>query len=109
MVAGLLCPPNVYREWFSTQRNGRAIELPRIPDILMDGAAFLFPTRADAERRARSGGTAFLVSKTIDGSKETFGQELYIPYLVSCRHVVFSGGASVISINRRDGNAPDII
>jgi hypothetical protein len=87
---------------------GERTTLPRIPDHLMDGAAFLFRTRQEAEKRARIGGTAFLVTKEIAGSKEAFGQRLYIPYFVSCRHVVFSGGASVISINRRDGGPPDI-
>jgi hypothetical protein len=41
--------------------------------------------------------------------QETTGQELYIPYLVSCRHVVFSAGASIVSVNRWDGGVPDII
>src|ERR1700694_163330 len=91
-------------EYFLAQR----FQLPRIPDHLMDGAAFLFRTKEEAERRAKIGGTAFLVTKEIAGSREAFGQKLFVPYLVSCRHVVFGGGASVVSINRRDGGPPDI-
>jgi hypothetical protein len=74
----------------------------------VDGAVFLFRTRQEAEQRARIGGTGFLVTKEIRGSKEAFGQRLFVPYLVSCRHVVFGGAASVVSINRRDERPPDI-
>lgn len=87
---------------------GRDITLPRLPNHLMDGAAFLFRTKQEAKKRARIGGTAFLVTKEVAGSKEAFGSRLFIPYFVSCHHVVYSGGASVVSINRRDGKDPDI-
>lgn len=109
MVAGLLCPPNYFRDWHSSRKHGERIPVPRIPDVLMDGIAFLFRSREEAKRRTRSGGSAFLVSKSIAGSKEAVGQELYVPYLFSCRHVVFSAGASVVSVNRWDGGDPDII
>src|SRR6185437_16698031 len=75
---------------------------------MMDGAVFLFRTKQEAERRARIGGSAFMVTKEISGSKEAFGESLFIPYFVSCRHVVFSGGASVATLNRVDGGPPDI-
>jgi hypothetical protein len=87
----------------------RGTTLPRLPNHLMDGAAFLFRTKEEAKKRARIGGTAFLVTKEIKGSKEAYGRSLFIPYFISCRHVVFSGGASVVSINRRDGGKPDIL
>jgi hypothetical protein len=108
-VAGRCIPLAYLRDWNSSRKNGKDVVVPRIPDVLLDGAAFLFQTKAAAEKRARSGGTAFLVSKPIAGSQETTGQELYIPYLVSCRHVVFSAGASIVSVNRWDGGVPDII
>jgi hypothetical protein len=108
-VAGQCIPLAYLRDWRSSRKNGKDIAVPRIPDLLLDGAAFMFQTRAAAERRAKSGGTAFLVSKIIANSKERVGRELYIPYLISCRHVIFSAGASVISVNRWDGEKPDII
>lgn len=108
-VAGVTAPLCYLRDWHSSRKNGKDIVVPRIPDLLLDGAAFMFPSVEAANRRSKSGGTAFLVSKPIAGSQEVYGQELYIPYLVSCRHVVFSAGASVISVNRRDGEKPDVI
>ena len=83
--------------------------MPRISDMLLDGVVFLFRTKADAEARERIGGTGFVVAKPVEGSKELIGRTLFIPYIVSNKHVVFEGGASVVSVNRRDGGKPDII
>jgi hypothetical protein len=94
--------------WGAEYVLGERVSLPRIPNHLVDGAFFLFRNRQEAEQRARIGGTAFIVTKELKGSKEAFGQSLFIPYFVSCRHVVYGGGASVISVNRRDGKPPDI-
>jgi hypothetical protein len=83
--------------------------MPRISDWMLDAVAFLYRSEEEARRRAKIGGCAFIVSRKIpDSERVTGGRALYIPYLVSNRHVVFGGGASVVSINRRDGGAPDI-
>jgi hypothetical protein len=80
--------------------------MPRLR-LALDGMAFTFRTREEAEKRVRIGGTCFLVIKP---SGATFGgSELCVPYLITNRHVVYSGGASVVSINRRDGSPPDIL
>jgi hypothetical protein len=83
--------------------------VPRVPDVYMEGAAFLFRTRQEAEKRARIGGTAFVVTKPIRDSETIFGKQMFIPYFVSCRHVVFGGSACIASVNRWDGRAPDIL
>lgn len=82
--------------------------MPRIPDAIVTGAAFLFRTRAEAKARARIGGSAFLITKPIEGSEQFAGKLLRVPYLISNRHVVYSGCASVVSVNRRDGKENDI-
>jgi hypothetical protein len=74
----------------------------------MDGAVFLFRTPAEAKARAKLGGTAFVVGKPLLSARELAGTELQIPYLVSCRHVVYASAASVVCINRRDGSDPDV-
>lgn len=83
--------------------------MPRISDWLPHAVVFLYRTEEEAKRRARIGGSGFIVTQWIPGSAEIAGRPLAIPYAVSNRHVVFNGGASVISINRRDGAAPDVI
>lgn len=83
--------------------------MPRIEERNLDGVAFLFRTADEARARERLGGCGFIVSRLIDGSEEAVGRRLYVPYLISNRHVVFNGGAAIASINRRDGNPPDII
>jgi hypothetical protein len=82
--------------------------MPRIADYMLDGIVFLYRTEQEARLRRKLGGTGFVVTRPINGSTEVAGQQLYAPYLISNRHVVFGGGASVVSINRRDGSAPDI-
>jgi hypothetical protein len=88
-------------------REGR--KMPPVPEKIIKCVAFLFRTRGEAENRSPYGGTAFVVTKPVAGSLERAGRQLYIPYLVTNRHVVYAGGASVLSINRRDGGRPDII
>ncbi len=83
-------------------------EMPRIEDRNLDGVAYLFRTEQEAQTRRKIGGSAFIVSRIIDGSEDAAGQRLYVPYLISNRHVVYEGGASVVSMNRRDGGPPDI-
>lgn len=82
--------------------------MPRIPDSLMDGIAFLYPTAALARARERLGGTGFLVGRRLVGGEAAYGKDVYVAYLVSNRHVVFESSACVASVNRRDGSAPDI-
>jgi hypothetical protein len=108
-VAGPSYPLTFYRDWHSSRKNGKDIAAVRIPNFMMEGAAFLFPSKAAAEKRAKIGGSAFVVSKLIRDSKELAGQELFVPYFVSCKHVVFAAGASMPSVNRWDGGKPDLI
>jgi Trypsin-like peptidase domain len=107
--AGPLIPPTYLGHTGKPNRwpTGRAT-MPLIPPHILDGAPFLFRTKQEADARVKMGGTCFCVSKTIPGSKEIAGRPLSIPYLVTCRHVVYSGGASVVSINRADGGKPAI-
>jgi hypothetical protein len=83
--------------------------MPRIADLFLDSSIFLFRTKAEAEKRAKFGGSGFLVGKEIEGSAERSGHSVYAIYLVSNRHVVFDGAASVASVNRLDGGPPDPI
>ena len=101
--------PLISREYF---RSGRIhnwnTDMPRIADFMLDGIAFLYRTEDEARRRVKLGGTGFIVTREIKRSKELVGVDLHVPYLISNRHVVFGGGASVVSINRRDGSPPAI-
>jgi hypothetical protein len=83
--------------------------MPRVPEFMLHAGAFLFRTRQEAESRARIGGTCFLVTKPVQGSEEFAGQRRSVPYLVTNRHVVYSDASSVVSANRMDGKAPDIL
>ena len=82
--------------------------MPRIDDSLLKGVAFMYRTRDEAERRVKLGGSAFVVGRSIPGSEHVRGGA-YVPYLVSNRHVVFNGGASVATFNRRDRGKPAIL
>jgi hypothetical protein len=86
----------------------RIKSMPRISDYMLDGIVFLYRTEDEARRRVKLGGTGFVLTIPLKGSEELTGHLLYVPYLVTNRHVVFGGGASVVSINRRDGAAPDV-
>lgn len=91
------------------ERKLTGLDMPRIADWLGNAVVFLYRTEDEARARVKIGGTGFLVSYPIPSSKEIAGRMLYVPYLVSNRHVVFNGGASVVSINRTDGSPPDVI
>lgn len=79
----------------------------RIPEILLDGVAFLYRSKQEAAARVKIGGTGFIVGRKLAGSEEVFGHRKYLPYLVSNRHVVFEGSACVASVNRRSGGVAD--
>jgi hypothetical protein len=90
--------------------------MPRIPDFMLDGVAFLYPTVDDARRHAKQGGTCFIVGRPtkeiLPGHPISVGGvpiATYVPYAVSNRHVVWSGGCPVLRVNRRDGSTPDVI
>ncbi len=83
-------------------------DMPRISERNLHGIAFMYRTRQEAEARVKIGGSAFLLGRLIAGSGETPVGRVYIPYLISNRHVVWEGSACVASVNRRDGKAPDI-
>jgi hypothetical protein len=103
------CPPLFLPEWtaWSIPSPHEGDALPRVNDNVLDAVAFLYRSGDDAEKHVKSGGTCFLIGVPIiiDG-KET-GH--YAPYMVSNRHVVWSGGCPVIRLNRFDGGPPDII
>ena len=82
--------------------------MPRIPDKFLDSIVFLYRTKEEAEQRAKIGGTGFLFGLAIQGAAEACGSARYVTYVVTNKHVVYAGGAPVISINRSDGSAPDI-
>jgi hypothetical protein len=76
----------------------------RIPDAIMDGVVFLYRTVEEAKGHAKSGGTGFIVGKPV--IKEGKRNGLYIPYLITNKHVAAS--CPVFRINRIDGRAPDV-
>lgn len=77
--------------------------MPRIPDQMLDGVAFLYPTKEDAAHNRRVGGSAFVVGRRLPKTSKVLGQPVSIPYLVSCRHVVWEAAACVARFNRHDG------
>lgn len=77
--------------------------MPRIPDEMLHGIAFLYPTTEQAKRHERVGGTGFLVSRVAPRTSEALGYRASIPFLISNRHVVYDSGCSVPRFNRRDG------
>lgn len=81
--------------------------VPRIPDFVLDGVGFLYPTVELAENHARQGGTCFLVGRPVIIDEKS--PVSWVPYAVSNRHVVWNSGCSVIRLNRRDGSKPDVI
>ncbi len=82
--------------------------MPRVPDDVLDSIGFLYRTVADAEKHVREGGTCFIVGHPVllDGGTEPVA---WVPYAVSNRHVVWTGGCSVLRLNRRGGGDPAII
>jgi len=82
--------------------------MPRIPDHLLDGTAFLYRSRQEAKKRLQLGGTAFLVGREMAGSEAIMGVRTYVPYLVSNKHVVFDASSCVATVNNRDGSSPSI-
>jgi hypothetical protein len=108
-IQGVAGPTVIAPPWYSV--NWRAFKecaLPLINPELVNACAFLFRSREEAEARSQAGGTAFAVSRLIPNSEEICGQRLEVAYLITNRHVVWTHGASVISLNRRDGLPPDI-
>lgn len=77
--------------------------MPRIPEDLSRGVAFLYKSTADADRNASSGGTCFLVAKPIEGVPADDGGMSYFIYAVTNFHVAWTANCPVIRLNRRDG------
>ena len=77
--------------------------MPRIPDEMLHGVAFLYPTKEQAAQNERVGGTGFLVSRVAPRASKAFGYRASIPFLISNCHVVWNSGCSVARFNRRDG------
>lgn len=114
--AGPLAPPTCLSVRLAWDLGGLTLDegvydasVPRIADKLLDGVAFQFRTADEARARIKLGGSSFLVGRSLADSETIFGRVKSIPYLVSNRHVVHDSGASVVSINRRDGGEPDIL
>lgn len=82
---------------------GISATMPRIPDEMLHGVAFLYQTKEQAAQHERVGGTGFLVSRFAPRASEAFGYRANIPFLISNRHVVWNSGCSVARFNRRDG------
>jgi hypothetical protein len=80
-----------------------------MPDKNLDGVAFMYRSAEEAARRERLGGSAFIVGRRVPNAEKVFGHAMYVPFLVSNRHVVFEGSACVATFNRRDGGAPEIL
>lgn len=112
---GSLTPPGCLSYWRMAGRvpsrdlkGGYDSLMPRIPDELLKAVVFQFKTADEARRRLPIGGTSFLVGRRFSGEKPEDPEARYIPYLVSNKHVVHAGAASVAAINRVGGLAPDI-
>lgn len=84
-----------YRAWVD-------VGMPKIQDVLLEVAFYLYQTVEDAEAGKNTGGTGFIV-----GISSTVDQYTHI-YGISNWHVAINGGFSVIRLNRRDGGT-DII
>lgn len=72
--------------------------MPRILDNWLDGTAYLYPSKKDAEEGVRSGGTGFLVG--IRYRQLPFGYHIYA---VTASHVVREGKSPVVRLNTHDG------
>src|SRR5262249_33510331 len=73
-------------------------EMHKISDDVLDCAVYLYPTRADAERGERIGGSGFLLFMTSERVND-----LHFTYVVTNSHVVREGQARVIRQNLRSG------
>lgn len=100
-VWDLKSPPNRERVYNDS--------MPVIPPKVLDSVVYLYSSVAKANARVKSGGTGFFVVREIAGSKGTERGTRFVPYLISNKHVIFSHGSSVVSVNRRDGKPPDVI
>ena len=82
-----------------------SFDMPRIDATLLYGAGFLYPTEQHARDHAKLGGTGFFIGALALGATQAAGQPVFVPFLVSNRHVVWEGNSPVCRINRRDGGA----
>jgi hypothetical protein len=73
--------------------------MPRIHDIYIDCAVYIYGSLSDAKAGERTGGSGFIVSVPValDPAK---GVWLYV---VTNRHVVLKAGTPVVRVNRIDG------
>ena len=78
-------------------------DMPRLPNESLQGVAFLYRTREEAAANAQIGGTCFLVSKFAPQMSEAFGKNMYVPFWVSNRHVIWDSAAPVVRLNKRGG------
>ena len=83
---------------------GIVTPMPRIPDQMLDGVAFLYQTTEQAAKNERIGGTAFLLGRPAPRASEYLGQAVAVPFLISNRHVALEGGACVPRFNLRAGH-----
>jgi hypothetical protein len=77
--------------------------MTRIPDGILDGVAFLYHTKEQAAKNDKFGGTAFVVARHAPHASAVLGQRVSVPFLISNRHVVWDGGASVVRFNKKNG------
>lgn len=103
-MEGSICPPCAIPRVpaVDLETLDPATGMPRIPDQLIDCVVFLYRSVDDAKNRRKLGGTGFIVGRPMEGVN------WHVPYLVSNWHVALGGGASVASVNRKDGYPPAI-
>jgi hypothetical protein len=73
--------------------------VPRIPDIVLNCSIYLYPSREDAERGEKTGGSGFLVGvpyEDDDTKKHT------CLYAATCSHIAI--GATFLRVNRKAGD-----
>ena len=70
--------------------------MPRIHDALLECVVYLYPSKADAERGTRVGGTGFII-----GIPTTVFPDYWHGYVVTNAHVIIK--APVIRLNTKDG------
>jgi len=71
--------------------------MPRIRDELLDCAIYLYPSEADADAGARTGGSGFLVGVRTHNLPKDF----WFLYAITNRHVI-DNGATVIRLSTND-------
>lgn len=81
----------------------RPLHMPRIRDEFLDCVIYLYADEDSAQKGVRAGGSGFLV-----GIQSKLIKEKYHVYAVTNKHVAWTGGYSVVRLNRHDGKSDSI-